>query len=66
MSGIVLLEGDITAQEVDAIVNAANSQLVLGAGVAGASRRRGGPPIQAGCGAHGPVPVGGAALTGAG
>ena len=32
---IALAEGDITEQEVDAIVNAANSQLVLGAGVAG-------------------------------
>ena len=36
---ITLLEGDITEQEVDAIVNAANSHLVLGAGVAGAIRR---------------------------
>ena len=36
MSGIVLLEGDLTEQAVDAIVNAANSDLVLGAGVAGA------------------------------
>ena len=66
MSGIVLLEGDITAQDVDAIVNAANSQLVLGAGVAGAIRERGGPSIQAECDAHGPVEVGGAAITGAG
>jgi len=67
MSGrITLLEGDITVQEVDAIVNAANSDLVLGAGVAGAIARRGGPSIQAECDAHGPVPVGGAAVTGAG
>jgi O-acetyl-ADP-ribose deacetylase (regulator of RNase III) len=63
---IVLLEGDITLQEVDAVVNAANSELVLGAGVAGAIARRGGPGIQAECDAHGPVPVGGAARTGAG
>ena len=67
MSGrIVVLEGDITEQHVDAIVNAANSELRLGAGVAGAIRSRGGPSIQAECDAHGPVPVGGAALTGAG
>jgi O-acetyl-ADP-ribose deacetylase (regulator of RNase III) len=67
MSGrIALLEGDITAQSVDAIVNAANSDLVLGAGVAGAIREKGGPSIQAECDAHGPVEVGGAAVTGAG
>ena len=48
MSGrIVLREGDITAEEVDAIVNAANSALVLGAGVAGAIRAKGGPQVQA-------------------
>jgi O-acetyl-ADP-ribose deacetylase (regulator of RNase III) len=63
---IVLLEGDVTLQEVDAVVNAANSELVLGAGVAGAIARRGGPGVQAECDAHGPVPVGGAARTGAG
>ena len=67
MSGrIVLCEGDITAQEVDAVVNAANSDLVLGAGVAGSIREQGGPTIQAECDAHGPVEVGGAAITGAG
>jgi len=63
---IVLREGDITAEAVDAIVNAANSQLVLGAGVAGAIREKGGPSIQAECDAHGAVEVGGAAVTGAG
>jgi len=67
MSGrIVILEGDITEQEVDAIVNAANSQLVLGAGVAGAIREKGGPAIQQECDDHGPIEVGEAALTGAG
>ena len=67
MSGrITLCEGDITAQRVDAIVNAANSALVLGAGVAGAIREVGGPSIQAECDAHGPVEVGDAAVTGAG
>jgi O-acetyl-ADP-ribose deacetylase (regulator of RNase III) len=63
---IVLKEGDITAESVDAIVNAANSALVLGSGVAGAIRERGGPTIQAECDAHGPIAVGEAALTGAG
>jgi O-acetyl-ADP-ribose deacetylase len=63
---IAIREGDVTAQEVDAIVNAANSALVLGSGVAGAIRARGGPSIQAECNAHGPVAVGEAAVTGAG
>jgi O-acetyl-ADP-ribose deacetylase len=63
---IVVLEGDLTEQAVDAIVNAANSALVLGAGVAGAIRERGGPSIQAECDAIGPVEVGEAAVTGAG
>jgi O-acetyl-ADP-ribose deacetylase (regulator of RNase III) len=63
---IVLLEGDITEQAVDAIVNAANSELVLGSGVAGAIRRKGGPSIQAECDRIGPIAVGEAALTGAG
>jgi len=65
-SRIVLSEGDITEQEVDAIVNAANSALQLGAGVAGAIREKGGPSIQEECDAIGPIEVGGAALTGAG
>jgi O-acetyl-ADP-ribose deacetylase (regulator of RNase III) len=63
---IVLREGDITAEAVDAIVNAANERLVLGAGVAGAIRERGGPSIQAECDAAGPIAVGEAAITGAG
>jgi O-acetyl-ADP-ribose deacetylase (regulator of RNase III) len=63
---IVLREGDITEEEVDAIVNAANSALVLGAGVAGAIREKGGAEIQAECDAIGPIAVGDAAVTGAG
>jgi O-acetyl-ADP-ribose deacetylase (regulator of RNase III) len=63
---IVLCEGDITEQEVDAIVNAANSRLVLGAGVAGAIRQKGGPRIQEECNALGPIAVGDAAVTSAG
>jgi O-acetyl-ADP-ribose deacetylase (regulator of RNase III) len=63
---IELLQGDITDVAVDAIVNAANTDLVLGAGVAGAIRRKGGPSIQGECDAIGPVPMGEAAITGAG
>jgi O-acetyl-ADP-ribose deacetylase (regulator of RNase III) len=63
---IAIREGDLTAQEVDAIVNAANSSLVLGSGVAGAIRAKGGPSIQAECDSHGPIAVGEAAVTGAG
>jgi O-acetyl-ADP-ribose deacetylase len=65
---IELHQGDITLQEVDAIVNAANSRLAGGGGVDGAIHRRGGPTIMAeteqkypdGC------PTGSAVLTGAG
>ena len=44
-----LIKGDITDLEVEAIVNAANSNLILGAGVAGAIRIKGGPKIQHEC-----------------
>ncbi len=66
MGRILLSEGDITALAVDAIVNAANTDLQLGSGVAGAIRERGGASIQAQCDANGPIALGGAALTGAG
>ncbi len=66
MTRIVLIEGDITEQAVDAIVNAANSALVLGSGVAGAIAERGGPTIAAECAALGPIEIGQAAVTGAG
>jgi O-acetyl-ADP-ribose deacetylase (regulator of RNase III) len=62
----VIIAGDLVEQDVDAIINAANNDLVLGGGVAGAIRTRGGPSIQAECNAHGPVDVGEAAITGAG
>lgn len=63
---VVILTGDLVEQEVDAIVNAANNDLQLGGGVAGAIRRAGGPAIQEECDAHGSIRVGEAAITGAG
>jgi len=60
---IQIEQGDITEMDVDAIVNAANNDLVLGAGVAGAIRRKGGPSIQAECDEIGTIPVGYAAIT---
>jgi O-acetyl-ADP-ribose deacetylase (regulator of RNase III) len=60
---IALLQGDLTEMDVDAIVNAANNDLQLGGGVAGAIRRKGGPAIQQECDAIGSIPIGGAAIT---
>jgi len=61
-----LVQGDITELDLDAIVNAANSQLILGEGVAGAIRRKGGPQIQMECDRIGGTPVGTAVITGGG
>jgi O-acetyl-ADP-ribose deacetylase (regulator of RNase III) len=63
---IKVLRGDLTDQDADAIVNAANNDLQLGGGVAGAIRRKGGPAIQAECDRIGPIPLGEAAVTGGG
>jgi O-acetyl-ADP-ribose deacetylase (regulator of RNase III) len=60
---LVLVDGDITAQATDAIVNPANSGLILGGGVAGAIRRKGGPKIQEECDKIGGTPVGTAVMT---
>jgi len=62
-SKIKLIQGDITESETDAIVNAANAQLILGGGVAGAIRKKGGPTIQEECNKIGSTFVGGAVIT---
>ena len=66
MTSIHIEQGDLTGYPVDAIVNAANNDLILGGGLAGAIARRGGGAIQAACDAPGPVRGGEAALTPAG
>jgi len=58
-----LTQGDITDLDNDAIVNAANTALQLGGGVAGAIRRKGGPKIQEECNKIGGTHVGGAVIT---
>ena len=58
-----LVQGDLTDQTTDAIVNAANAALQMGGGVAGAIRRRGGPAIQEECNRLGGTYVGGAVMT---
>lgn len=63
---IKLIQGDITELAVDAIVNAANAHLIMGGGVAGAIRRKGGESIQEECDKIGGTFVGGAVITGAG
>ena len=66
MARIRVAQGDITEFSGDAIVNAANNWLKLGAGVAGAIRKKGGPEIQAECDRIGPIRVGEAVATTAG
>lgn len=66
MAKIKLFQGDITRLTTDAIVNAANNHLWMGAGVAGAIRRAGGIEIEREAVSKGPIPVGEAVATGAG
>lgn len=63
---IEIVQGDLTEMDADAIVNAANNDLKLGGGVAGAIRRKGGAQIQAECDDIGTIPLGGAAITSGG
>ena len=63
---IVIEQGDLTEMATDAIVNAANNDLILGGGVAGAIRRKGGDGIQRECDEIGSIPVGYAAITAGG
>ena len=61
-----VVEGDITELDVDAIANAANNHLWMGAGVAGAIKRAGGDEIEREAVAQGPIEVGEAVVTGGG
>lgn len=63
---VILKKGDLTEEDADAIVNAANSHLQHGGGVAGAISRKGGRIIQDESNKIGYVPVGSAAITTAG
>jgi O-acetyl-ADP-ribose deacetylase len=61
-----VVEGDIAELDVDAVANAANNELWMGAGVAGAIKRAGGTVIEAEAMAQGPVEVGEVVVTGGG
>jgi O-acetyl-ADP-ribose deacetylase len=61
-----VVEGDITQLDVDAIANAANDHLWMGAGVAGAIKRAGGDEVEREAMAQGPIAIGSAVATGGG
>jgi len=63
---IIILQGDLTELEADALVNAANNRLWMGGGVAGALKRKGGKIIETEAIKKGPIPIGEAVLTTAG
>jgi O-acetyl-ADP-ribose deacetylase (regulator of RNase III) len=63
---VEVVEGDIAELEVDAVANAANNELWMGAGVAGAIKRAGGREIEAEAVAQGPIEVGEAVVTSGG
>ena len=66
MVKIEAYHGDITHLELEALVNAANNRLWMGGGVAGALKRAGGKEIENEAVQKGPIPLGEAAVTGAG
>ena len=66
MMRLEVVEGDIAALEVDAVANAANDLLWMGAGVAGALKRAGGEEIEREAVAKGPISLGSAVATSAG
>jgi len=61
-----ILQGDISEIKADVLVNAANNHLYMGAGVAGALKRRGGVEIEKEAVSKGPIEIGGAVKTAAG
>ena len=63
LTKILFVQGDITEMAVDAIVNAANTDLTMGTGVAGAIRRKGGERVQEECERLAPIRLGAAAVT---
>ncbi|MFZ2937841.1 MAG: macro domain-containing protein, partial [Candidatus Omnitrophota bacterium] len=63
---IMIIQGDITTLKVDAIVNAANNELVMGGGVAGAIKKKGGKIIEEEALKKGPIKIGEAVVTSAG
>ena len=65
-ASIEVIDGDITRLDVDAIANAANTQLLHGGGVAGAISRAGGPEVQRQSDARAPIGLGEAVETTAG
>jgi O-acetyl-ADP-ribose deacetylase len=66
MIELEVVDGDIASLEIDAVANAANDHLWMGAGVAGALKRGGGDEIEREAMAKGPIPIGTAVATGAG
>jgi len=63
---LVVKQGDITDEDIEAVVNAANNQLYMGAGVAGAIKKRGGHEIEDEAVSKGPITVGSAVITSGG
>ena len=65
-SEIVLLKGDITERDTDAIINTSNNRLILGSGLAGAIKAKGGNQIVDECARHGSIDIGETVLTSGG